>query len=192
MLKRRTIQFTKRRWFHKSPFAISKEPTIKDLLPTFTGYLSVNRFYHTQKTKVGHLLITSNGIGEIVKITKPTDTIYLNKYRYSIKLMDNTVMHFNENEVKHLVVNPIDFYDNKVSIPLSFLDYLYANPYGITLGVYAFRLTTHGYAKMTDNTMKLLKINKILIKIPGGKRFLKIIKDNDFIIIKKDSYVGKS
>jgi hypothetical protein len=139
-----------------------KLPTVDDLKPTFVGYLGVVKFYHRKyHTKVGHQVISPNGIGEILEIVPPEITG--NKYhQYLVRLFDGVKGFFYENQLKYLVVYPTDFYDNRLPILLSFEHYPYANPSGVKTGIYTFKLTGHGYAKMTDKTLDLLKINKIL------------------------------
>lgn len=181
------IQFTKPKWYNKIPGMISKQPSLNDLRPTFIGYLSVIKFYHRiYHTKTGHNVITPNGIGEIIEIISP-DQRNSAQYQYGVKLLDNITMFYDANQLKYLVVYPIDFYDNSAPILLSFADYLFANPSGITDGQYTFKITGHGYAMMTDKTRDYLEINKLLTKYKDGRRLLKVMRKHNYIITKKEN-----
>ena len=182
------IKFTKPKWHQKMPYLKSKPPSINDLKPTFIGYLGVIKFYHRKyQTKKGHNIITPNGIGEILEVVPPEKAVDSKKqYQYHVKLLDNVTVFYNENQLKYLVVYPIDFYDNKLPILLSFADYLYANPAGFTEGHYTFKITGHGYAMMTDKTRNYLEINKLLTKFKDGRRLLKVMSKHGYQITKKD------
>ena len=179
------LQFLKSS-FNRMRNLISPTPTLDQLRPVFIGHLGLKKFYHRHQTKTGHNVITPYGIGEIMTIIRLKNKILFSKYAYRIKLIDNVVVYFKEKELKYLVVYPVDFLDNKIPLLLSFADYMYGNPSGITEGEYVFRITTHGYAMMTNETRKKLEINKILSKLKGGKRFIKIMKAHNFHIVKKE------
>lgn len=185
------IKFTKPKWYMKLPFMKPQNPSINDLRPTFIGYISVMKFYHREyHTKPGHYIITPNGIGEIIEIIAP-EKRDSNEYQYHVKLLDNVTAFYEEHQLKYLVVNPIEFYERNLPILLSFSDYLYANPSGITDGQYTFKLTSHGYATMTDKTRDYLEINKLLSKYKGGRNLLKVMRKHNYIIIKKEKSCQK-
>jgi len=162
------------------------EPTLEDLRPTFIGYVRVIKFYHRiYHTKPGHNVVTPQGIAEIIEVIPP-ELAPNNKHQYQVRLLDNVTAFFDENELKYIVVYPVEFYDNKLPILLSFADYLYANPSGITDGTYTFKVTGHGYAMMTDKTREKLEINKLLTKYKDGRRLLKVMKKHNYIITKKE------
>lgn len=180
------IKFTKPPWYQKIPGLQSKPPSVEDLRPTFIGYIGVIKFYHRiHQTKTGHNVITPNGIGEIIEIVPPQQR-HSEKYQYQVRLLDNVTAFFEEHQLKYIVVYPVEFYDNKLPILLSFADYLFANPSGITSGQYTFKLTGHGYAAMTDKTKDYLEINKLMVKYQNGRHLLKVMKKHDYEIIKKE------
>ena len=180
------LKFTKPKWWQKLPFMIQKTPTVEDLRPTFIGYLGVIKFYHRSRhTKTGHTVITPQGIGEIIEIVAP-EFRDINKYQYQVRLLDQVTAFFDEHVLKYLVVYPTAFYDNKLPILLSFQHYVYANPSGVTDGQYSFKLSGHGYAMMTDETLEILELNKLLTKYKGGRNLLKVIQKHHYIISKKE------
>ena len=179
------IKFTKPKWFQKWPFMITKTPSVEDLRPHFIGYIRVIKFYYRPyHTKVGHNVLTPNGIGEIIEIlySKFND----DNHKYHVRLLDNVTAFYDPHQLKYLSVQPVDFYDNKLPILLSFADYPYANPSGMITGTYVFTLTGHGYAMMTDETKDKLEINKLLTKYKGGRSLLKVMQKHNYIITKKE------
>ena len=165
---------------------ITKPPSIEDLRPHFVGYLRVIKFYHrVYQTKTGHNVITPNGIGEIIEIIHP-EFRDVNEHQYHVRLLDGVTAFYDAHQLKYLAIQPVDFYDNKLPILLSFADYPYANPSGMITGTYIFELTGHGYAKMTDKTRDELEINKLLTKYKGGRALLKVMRKHNYIITKKE------
>ena len=183
------IQFKKPKWYERLPFITPNEPSLDDLRPVFIGKLRVIKFYHREhQTKPGHNIITPHGIGEILEIITPEEREQ-KLYQYHVKLLDDVTAFYEETQLKYIVVYPIEFFDGKLPILLSFADYLYANPSGITDGQYTFKVTGHGYAMMTDSTRDHLEINKLLAKYKGGRRLLKVMRKHNYIITKKGKNV---
>ena len=180
------IKFTKPTWFQKILLLQSKPPSLESLRPTFIGYIRVIKFYHrVYHTKIGHTVLTPQGIGEIIEIIPPElrDT---NEHQYQVRLLDNVKAFFDAHKLKYLAVQPTDFFDNTMPILLSFADYPYANPSGMITGTYTFKLTGHGYAMMTEPTKDLLEINKLMIKFKSGRQLLKVMRQHGYQITKKE------
>ena len=189
---RSRLNLVKPKWLEKLPFLAAETVSIDDLRDGFMGYLGLVKFNPTPLTKPGQRVITPNGIGTIMSIIKKEYGPHVNKNRYSIVLRDKVSADFYAYQLKQVAVYPTDFYDNKVPILLSFHDYFYANPSGITDGIYSFTITTHGYALMTKKTREELEINEILSTFSEGARMIKTMRKHKFHIIKKgDHHVKK-
>ena len=164
---------------------LRRQPSYNKSTFNFTGTLSVKRIRVTDKWKVGHFVLTPQGIGEIIQI------YYQLKIPTSVevKLLKSRITGvFKIKDLKKIVVYSNLVEKEQIPIDLSFLDYTYYHPYGITHGKYSFTLTNNGYARMTKQTKHFLEINRELNKTRTGINTVKLLKKYNCKLIKKSNH----